>query len=47
MTGTPAPTTEPSRHARLHAALHRELDGEVLRPEEPAYGAGSPASTSP
>jgi len=42
MTGTPAPTTEPSRHARLHAALHRELDGEVLRPEEPAYGAALP-----
>ncbi|MCK9793348.1 FAD-binding oxidoreductase [Isoptericola sp. 4D.3] len=43
MTGTvPVPTRDLSRSARLAAALSRDLDGEVLRPGEPAYGAALP-----
>lgn len=43
MTGS-APTTarDLSRHARLHTALAGTLDGDILRPGEPAYGAALP-----
>lgn len=43
MTGTaPTTTRDAARHARLHAALLPQLDGEVLRPGEPAYAAALP-----
>ncbi|SKC72880.1 FAD-binding oxidoreductase [Krasilnikoviella flava] len=43
MTSTaPTTTRDPSRHARLHATLTQGLDGEILSPGEPAYGAALP-----